>query len=148
MNFLRKTLLTNNANAMDVELEDLESGSRTASSSSHQPTTVNSSVVVSKHPLDPIIPSSQLEAPLSLQPNQPTPSPFSFHALQSGPPSDAFTFPPQAPQTAISTRTLQLTRNLKRPHQVEEHNKVRIIELGPTAESTKVIFILNVLIFY
>ena len=165
MNFLMKTLLTNNSNtqAMDVELEDLESGSRAASLSSHQPTTGTkiSSVVVANHPLDPLL-SSPSSAPLSpIVPNQSAPSFLSFPAQQtvisatinsgpnqsaSGPSSDTASFH-FSPQTAISTTTLHASR--KRAHQIEdsEHNdRVRIIE-RPTIESTKVMLTTKVLNF-
>ena len=163
MNFLRKTLLTNNLNTVDsdVELEDLESGGRAANSPFQQPpisTTINSSSVTIKHPLDLLrVPSESSALSIThsqaLLPSQSAPSPFSFHGLpqpptpwpnlsQAGPSLDTGTSSFQssaqtAPQTAISTTTFQASR--KRAHQIEEHNnRVRIIELGPTVESTRV----------
>lgn len=165
MNFLRKTLLTNNLNTTDVELGNIESGSRTAGSSSYQPTSTNSSIVT-EHPLAPlsssalsITQSSQLEAslpatsPVSFHapqtvtvthaPNQSGPSTFSFSSPQTG--ISAVTYAPN--QSGPSTETLQLSR--KRTHPVEEpNNKIRIIELGPTVESTKVNFMFKVLIIH
>jgi hypothetical protein len=164
MNFLRKTLLTtNNLNTTDsdVELEDLESGGRTASLPPQPPT---DTLAVTNHTFHPLAgPSSapslsitrgrsQALAPLSSLPNQSAPSPFSFHVPQTvistitpgqnqpGPSSDTPSFHLSPPQMAISTITLQASR--KRAHQIadsEHNNRVRIIELGPTIESTKVV---------
>ena len=167
MNFLRKTLLTtNNLTTVtvdsDVELEDLESGGRTASLPLHQPPTAPSafSFRAPQTVISTITPGPNQAGPSSDTPSfhpltASAPSAFSFCAPQTvistvtpgpnqpGPSSDtpSFHLSPQTPQTAISTITLQASR--KRAHQIEEHNdRVRIIELGPTIESTKVILIL------
>lgn len=163
MNFLRNTLLTNRDAAM-FEVEDLESGSRTANSSSHQPATPIVTVVTER-PLAPELLSSSApsliqldsEAPLSPLSNRP-PLSNQFHqdecatrmqsvtitpgSNQSGlaPSLDTFLF--SSPQTAISTKAHQSLR--KRTHQIEENdNRVRIIESGPTKESTKVSILLK-----
>jgi hypothetical protein len=160
MNFLRKTLLTNNSSAMDVELEDLESGSRAANSLSNQPSTASGMTINAMQRIPSLVGTEVIKRPLdpsalSITHFQ-TQSPFSFCGLpqtawpnSSGPSSDTPPFHFSAPNTTTSTTNLQASR--KRAHQIEEHNnRVRIIELGPTTESTKVIMmrVFKVLNFY